>query len=258
MAAQALVAAVRTVGQDHPVHSLHAYFLRPGDTKVPIIYEVDRIRDGRSFLTRRVVAIQNGEAIFNMSASFHQVEAGLSHQLPMPSVAPPNTVPPYEEVVRAILTETEDPVLRAFERVEVPIVMHDLDLNDPRSSEAKTGPHHVWIRSRGALPDDLLLHQCVLTYASDFMLVDASLRVHGRNWFERSLMVASLDHAMWFHRPFRADDWILYQMESPSTENARGLNTGAFFQDGQRIASVAQESLMREMTQRPDKKPTDT
>ena len=254
VAAQSLVAAVRCVeeqpGAERWAHSLHAYFLRPGDPKRPIIYEVDRIRDGRSFTTRRVVAIQEGEAIFLMSASFHREEPGLSHQIPMPDVPPPESVPSNDEIIREGVTEGAHPFYSFLAKLERPMIIHDLEPNDPANPQKCTGPRHVWFRSRGNLPDDRLLHQCVLTYASDLTLPEASLRIHGRTWFERTMMVASLDHTVWFHRPFRADEWMLYQTDSPSTEGSRGLNFGHVFQDGNLVASVVQESLMREVDAR--------
>lgn len=243
VAAQALVAAVRTVSDRH-VHSLHAFFLRPGDPKIPIIYEVDRIRDGRSFVTRRVVAIQEGCAIFNMAASFQKEEAGHEHQVPMPSVPPPESVVSNDERVDRLAEE--DPIFQWFRHQEQPLLIHDLDPQDPRTPVARPGAHHVWFRARGALPDDPLLHQCVLTYASDCTLLDASLRQHGLSWFDSKFIGASLDHAMWFHRPFRADEWLLYSTESLSTANARGLNLGRIFdRSGVLVATVAQEGLMR-------------
>lgn len=250
VAAQALVAAVRTI-TDRKVHSLHAYFLRPGDPKLPILYEVDRIRDGSSFSTRRVVAIQEGEAIFSMGASFQRDEEGFDHQRPMPEVAPPDSVPSTDELVRKAADETGHPIFRFLERLERPIVVHDLDPSDPRKPERRTGEHAVWFRARGALPDDPLLHQCVLTYASDLTLLDSSLRQHGLTWFDPSLQVASLDHAIWFHRPFQADRWLLYVTESPTTAGARGLNFGRIYtEDGVLAATVVQENLMRRVPPR--------
>jgi acyl-CoA thioesterase-2 len=245
VAAQALVAAVRTV-EGRIVHSLHAYFLRPGDPKTPIVYEVDRIRDGKSFTTRRVVAIQDGEAIFSMSASFQKEEPGLSHQVPMPDVPPPESVPSTEVLIKKLAEETGHPFYRFLDRIERPIVLHDLDPIDPRHPRQRTGTHCVWFRSEGELPDDPLLHQCVLTYASDLTLLDASLHQHGVTWFDPNLQAASLDHAIWFHRSFRADRWLLYATESPSTAGARGLNFGRIYtQEGALVATVAQENLMR-------------
>lgn len=243
VAAQALVAAVRTI-EDRPVHSLHSYFLRPGDPKTPIIYEVDRVRDGRSFATRRVAAIQHGEAIFIMDASFHTPEPGLDHQDPMPEAPPAESVPSMHELIRR--RADTNPFFAFWEKMEMPILIHDLDPIDPTTPRAREGEHLVWWKADGKLPDDLLLHQCVLTYASDFTLIDAALARHGRSWFQPDMMVASIDHAIWFHRPFRADEWLLYATHSPSASGARGFSLGRIYaEDGTLVASVAQEGLMR-------------
>ncbi len=244
VAAQALVAAVRTVAPDRPVHSLQSYFLRPGNPKVPIVYQVDRIRDGRSFATRRVVAVQDGEAIYNMAASFQVTEEGLSHQEPMPEAPSPESVPSYRELIRR--KAHDHPVFKVLEQLESHIDIHDLDPVDPLQPRHRDGPHLVWWKACERLPDDPLLHQCVLTYASDYTLLDASLHRHAKTWLDPQMMVASIDHVIWFHRPFRADEWLLYSTDSPSASGARGLNLGRIFsQDGTLVASVAQESLMR-------------
>lgn len=246
VAAQALVAAVRTIGDDRAAHSLHAYFLRPGDPKVPIIYEVDRIRDGRSFTTRRVIAIQNGEAIFNMSASFQAEQEGHSHQIEMPDVPRPEDVPSNDERLQKAVDQGRHPLFEFLQKLERPIDLRDTDPIDPTAPTKKPGPHHVWFKARSALPDDPLMHQCVLTYASDFYLVEGGLRTHGLTWMDPMMKVASLDHALWFHRPFKADDWLLYTVDSPSTSGARGLNFGhVFAPDGTLVATAVQEGLMR-------------
>jgi acyl-CoA thioesterase-2 len=246
VAAQALVAAVRTV--EHGVcHSFHSYFLRPGDPKRPILYAVDRIRDGRTFTTRRVNAIQNGEAIFTMIASFQIGESGLEHQARMPAAPPPESVPSIEQLLEMASKTSNDPILQFLAKLERPITVHDLDPIDPRAPRKREGTHLVWFKAKDSLPDDPLLHQCVLTYASDYTLLDASLHVHGRTWFDRNLQVASVDHSIWFHRSFRADDWLLYATESLTTSGARGLNKGLVFKaDGTHVATVMQENLMRE------------
>jgi len=245
VAAQALVAMVRTI-DDRFVHSLHGYFLRPGDPKIPIIYEVDRIRDGRSFTTRRVVAIQNGEAIFNMAASFQTADDQFDFQVDMPDVPPPESVPSNAERLREAAERTNHPILRKLQNFERPLVIHDLNPTDPLEPTIRREPHRVWFKSRSSLPDDPVLHRCVLTYASDMTLLGASLSHHALTWFDRDLQVASLDHAIWFHRDFRADEWLLYVTESPSTSGARGLNHGRIFTaDGVLCASVVQENLMR-------------
>ncbi|NJK88658.1 MAG: acyl-CoA thioesterase II [Myxococcales bacterium] len=251
VAAQSLVAAVRTTESNRPVHSLHAYFLRPGSPEIPIIYRVDRIRDGTSFTTRRVVAVQDGEAIFNMSASFQVETDGPSHQRPMPEVPPPEEVPSNDDRIREGLESNEHPFYRFIQKLELPIEHRDLDPLDPARPTPKPGPHHVWFRARDRLPDDLLIHQCALTYASDFYLLESSLRHHGLTWFDPAWRVASLDHVVWFHRPFRADEWLLYDVQSPNTGGARGLNFGHIHRrDGTLIASVAQEGLMRPRAKR--------
>ena len=241
---QALVAAARTV-EGRAAHSLHAYFMRPGDPSVPIIYEVDRIRDGKSFATRRVVAIQHGEAIFSMSASFQIEESGFDHQLPMPSVPPPEELPSESDLKALFVESAPEPVRRYWER-ERPLELRPVDLRHYLSREPLEPVQQVWIRATGRLPDDPNIHRSVLAYASDMTLLDTSLFAHGRNIFDRDLQVASLDHALWFHRPFRIDEWLLYNEDSPSASGARGFSRGSLFsRDGRLIASVAQEGLIR-------------
>jgi acyl-CoA thioesterase-2 len=248
---QALVAACRTVEAvaQRPPHSLHAYFLLAGDPKVPIIYEVDRIRDGKSFTTRRVVAIQHGHAIFSMSVSFHGAEPGFSHQAPMPDVPRPDSLPNEAELRKALMATMPDPVRRYYER-ERPIELRPVELDRYSGKPIPDGKFHVWMRAIDRLPDDPAIHECVLAYASDMMLLDASTIPHGRTLFEPTIMAASLDHAMWFHRPFRADDWLLYAQDSPNAGGARGFARGMIFAaDGTLVASVAQEGLVRERRQ---------
>ena len=244
---QALVAACRTVDvAGRPPHSLHAYFLLAGDPKVPIIYEVDRIRDGKSFTTRRVVAIQHGEAIFTMAVSFHRDEPGMSHQAQMPAVPRPDELPDESEIKARVLPLMPDPVRRYYER-ERPIEWRPVELDRYLGKRIADGRFHVWIRATGRLPDEPAIHQCVLAYASDMLLLDSALIPHGRTVFEKTLMAASLDHALWFHRPFRADDWLLYAHDSPNLSGSRGLSRGLIFaRDGTLVASVAQEGLLRE------------
>ena len=242
---QALVAAARTV-EGRRAHSLHAYFMRPGDPSVPILYEVDRIRDGNSFATRRVVAIQHGQAIFSMSASFQIEEPGFDHQIPMPNVPPPEELPSEAELRELYLHAAPQSVRRYWEH-ERPIELRPVDLRHYVSREPLEPSQSVWVRATGALPDDVDVHRCVLAYASDMTLLDTSLFAHGRAIFDHDLQVASLDHALWFHRPFRADDWLLYAMDSPSASGARGFNRGSLFsRDGRLVASVAQEGLIRQ------------
>ncbi len=242
---QALVAATRTV-EGRACHSLHAYFIRPGDPKVPILYEVDRARDGRSFATRRVVAIQHGEQIFNMAVSFQVPEAGLEHQFDMPKVPPPEDLEPEDKRRARLAHQLPEAVRDHFTR-ENPIDVRPVDDDDNLVHPAKAPPYqNVWIRAKGAMPDDLALHQCVLAYASDMTLLDTCLIPHGISWFSGELQSASLDHAMWFHHPFRADDWVLYVQDSPSASGGRGFNRGSLFtRDGKLVASVAQEGLIR-------------
>ena len=241
---QALVAAARTV-EDRRVHSLHCYFMRPGDPSVPIIYEVDRIRDGKSFTTRRVVAIQHGQAIFSMSASFQVEEPGLEHQIPMDEVPAPEALPSEQELKERFLPVMPEPVRRYWER-ERPIEMRPVDLTRYVSRKPLQPKQFLWFRATAALPDDPVVHQSVLAYASDMTLLDSSLLAHGRSVFDRDLQVASLDHALWLHRPFRADDWLLYAQDSPNSSGARGFSRGEIFaRDGTLVASVAQEGLIR-------------
>jgi acyl-CoA thioesterase II len=242
---QALVAACRTV-EDRAPHSLHAYFLLAGDPAVPIIYEVDRIRDGKSFATRRVVAIQHGRAIFSMSGSFHREEPGFDHAARMPAVPMPEDLPGEADIKAGVLPLMPDPVRAYYER-ERPIELRPVEFERYLKRQSGEPRFHVWIRATGRLPDIAAVHQCVLAYASDMTLLDTSLVAHGRTVFERSIQPASLDHALWFHRPFRADEWLLYAQDSPSASGGRGFSRGLIFsRDGQLVASVAQEGLIRE------------
>lgn len=244
--AQAFVAAVRTVDASRPAHSMHAYFMLPGDPKVPIIYDVDRIRDGKSFATRSVTARQHGHAIFSMLVSFHSEEAGLDHQVEMPHVRQPEDLPDEAEMRRNLLPTMPDPVRRYYER-ERPIEMRPVEFDRYGGRKYPDGRFHLWFRATGRLPDDPAIHQCVLAYASDLTLLDASLMRHGRTLFDSKFMAASLDHALWLHRPFRADDWLLYAQDSPNLHGSRGFSRGLIFtRDGTLVASVAQEGLVRE------------
>ena len=247
VAAQAMVAAGRTVPPDRLPHSLHAYFLRTGDPGAPIVYTVDRMRDGRSFTTRRVVAVQHGKPIFALSASFQLHEEGLDHQAPMPPAPDPESVPSAEERLRAYAHL--DPVvverfLESRESVELRYV------DDPpygRFGEPREPRSQVWFRANGRLDDDPLLHVVLATYVSDMTLLDSILLAHGRGgWAVGDVVGASLDHAMWFHRPFRADEWLLYDQESPSASAGRGLGQGRIYtQDGRLAISVIQEGVVR-------------
>jgi acyl-CoA thioesterase-2 len=233
VAAQALVAAGRTVEAPRQVHSLHAYFLRPGDTAHPVLYEVDRSRDGRSFTTRRVVARQHGNAIFTMSASFQVPEDGLEHQLPMPQVPDPDT-----------LDRPQGEDARAWSAIDLRFTGRDAWSVD--ANEELPPGQWVWFRAAAELPDDPLIHVCVLAYASDLTLLSSTLRPHGVSRRAPGLRMASLDHAMWFHRPFKADAWLLYDQLSPSAAGSRGLASGRIYShDGRLVASVVQEGLIR-------------
>jgi acyl-CoA thioesterase-2 len=244
VAGQALVAAGRTVPEERHVHSLHAYFLRPGDPAIPIIYEVDQIRDGRSFTTRRVVAVQHGKAIFNLSASFQVDEPGVDHQAEMPDA-------PEPETLMTLNQRREAAGIPASPRWDRPRPVDVRYVDDPpwwpRPGNPKRSTQQVWFKANGEMPDDPLMHVCAATYASDMSLLDSALLATGLVWEEnREVMVASLDHAMWFHRPFRADDWLLYDQSSPSASGARGLSIGRVFtRDGRHVVSVVQEGLLR-------------
>jgi acyl-CoA thioesterase-2 len=241
---QALVAACRTV-EGRPPHSLHAYFLLPGDPKVPIIYEVDRLRDGKSFSTRRVIAIQHGHPIFSMAASFHVNEEGFEHQAKMPDVPKPDDLPTEANIKQSVMHMMPDPVRRYFER-DRPIELRPVEFERYLGKKFEDARFNVWIRTTGRLPDDPAIHRCVLAYASDMTLLDSALVPHGRTVFEKEIMAASLDHALWMHRPFRADEWLLYAQDSPNMGGGRGFSRGLIFtSDGKLVASVAQEGLVR-------------
>ena len=242
---QALNAATRTVDQARIPHSLHAYFILPGDMTTPILYEVDRIRDGRSFTTRRVVAIQHGKPIFNLSASFQKVEDGMDHQSEMPDVPPPDDLPSMSDLRKSLLKVAPEKYHR-FLKPEWPIEIRLLDPVNPFQPEKKEPIKFVWMRAIDRLPDDAGIHCCALAYASDFNLLSTAMLPHGITYNSGKVRAASLDHAMWFHRSFRADEWLLYAINSPTASNARGLAMGNIFtQDGTLVATVAQEGLIR-------------
>ncbi|GLX99023.1 acyl-CoA thioesterase II [Herbidospora sp. NBRC 101105] len=248
VAAQALMAAARTVDRERQVHSLHAYFIRPGDPAVPIVYTVDRVRDGRSFSTRRVVAVQHGKVIFTMSASFHIEEEGVHHQAAvMPDVPGPENLASLQDRLRKLIGD--DPEWSGWLSRPRPL---DARYVTPLTWEANRDPslvgpeNQVWFRYDADLPDDPLLHVVLAAYASDYTLVDTVLLAHGLAWGSSNISGASLDHAMWFHRRFRADDWILYAQESPWSGGARGLAQGQMFTaSGELAVSVVQECLIR-------------
>jgi acyl-CoA thioesterase II len=242
--AQALVAAARTVEGREP-HSLHGYFLLPGDPSVPIVYEVDRLRDGASFATRRCNAIQHGRPIFSLSASFQIREQGLDHALSMPDVPAPENLPSEAELYAQFGSMFPETMRRWFSQ-DRPIEIRPVELAHYLGEKLAAPAQYVWVRASGRLPDDAAVHRAVLAYLSDMTLLDTALVAHGRTIFEPDLQVASLDHALWFHRPFRADEWLLYAQDSPNSCGARGLTRGLIYgRDGHLVASVAQEGLIR-------------
>lgn len=246
--AQALIAAGRTV-PDLTAHSLHAYFLRGGDPSVPIVYQVERLRDGRSFATRRCTAIQHGKVIFELAASFHNFEPGLDHAFAPPDAPPPEDLPEESAFLAQHGANMPEPVRRYFER-ERPIEMRPVDARRYVARGLQADPvQKVWVRTSSALPDDPAIHQAALAYLSDMTLLDTSLIGHGLSVFHPGIQAASLDHALWLHRPYRADEWMLYVQDSPNAFAALGFSRGALYsRTGELIASVAQEGLIRQKT----------
>ncbi len=245
---QALMAATATV-ENRVVHSLHAYFLRRGDFNSPIVYEVDRARDGNHFSTRRIVAIQHGAQIFNMAASFQASETGVEHQLAMPEVPPPEQLPDPKLHYRE-LKEQMPPRMRRVLEQDRPFEFRPVRLPNFLKPEKSPPLKHIWFRAVGALPDDEALHRCLLAYVADFNLLDTAMLPHGLSLASPRVMVASIDHAMWFHRSVRVDDWLLYATDSPSASGARGFTRGSIFaRDGRLVASTAQEGLLRVIEQ---------
>ncbi len=243
---QALMAAARTVDAERSVHSLHGYFLLAGDPSRPIVYDVERIRDGGSFTTRRVKAIQHGRPIFSMSSSFHKAEPGFDHQSEMPKVPPPEELPNPKDLIAGLIDALPQS-MRSYWSRERPIDMRVVDVSRYLTRDKKVPLQHIWIRANGKLPDDPAIHQAVLAYASDFTLLDTALIAHGKLLFDADVQLASLDHALWYHRPFRADEWLLYVQDSPNAYGARGFCRGSIFtREGTLIASVVQEGLMRQ------------
>jgi acyl-CoA thioesterase II len=250
---QALVAAERTVDLPRVPHSLHAYFLLPGDVAAPIVYQVDRLRDGRSFSARRVQAIQHGRPILSMIASFQGPEPGLEHAAPMPGVPPPEELTPKRDLVDPWIAEAGSVPPQLAEALRMPsaIEFRPVDPQNPFRPTPSEPRRATWFRAIDRMPDDPQLHRCILAYASDYPLVGTALLAHGRSGWQRSMIVASIDHALWFHRPARVDEWLLYSMDSPSAQGARGLTRGLIHDRGGRlVASVAQEGLMREVAGR--------
>ena len=242
---QALSAAVQTADPNRAVHSLHGYFLRAGDLDKPIIYSVDRLRDGKSFSARRVVAVQEGEAIFSLAASFQVDEVGIEHQDAMPDVPDPDTLLSERDLGLSIADRLPEP-LRTMATAERPIEIRPVAPRAPLNRDPGEPRRRFWLRAIDALPDDASLHRYVLAYASDFSMAGAALDPHGLSLVMGDAQLASLDHAMWFHRPFRVDEWLLHDVESPSASGARGLVRGRFFdRQGRLVASTAQEALIR-------------
>ena len=242
---QALSAAYRTVPEERRVHSLHAYFLRPGDSRKPIVYNVDCIRDGKSFSTRRVVAIQKGRAILNMALSFQVDEPGFDHQAAAPQPSGPEGIESQLELALKVVDQIPESIREKI-LCRKAIEIRPVDPINPFAPEKREPLRYVWFKATGRLPDDPVIHQYMLAYASDFGLVLTSLYPHGLTYWQPQMQVASLDHAMWFHRDFRIDDWLLYVMESPNACKARGLSNGRIYtREGKLVASVAQEGLIR-------------
>jgi acyl-CoA thioesterase II len=243
--AQALVAARRTVEEERTAHSMHGYFILPGDVDTPIVYFVDRLRDGRSFTTRAVTAIQNGRAIFNLALSFQVEENGPDHQAGMPDAPDPESLPRELDRIREMADRIPEP-LRAIYTQDRPLDVRPVDPVDFLRPARREPAKQVWFRAIGEVPDDTLRHQAVLAYASDYGILGTALLPHGLSFQMRRLQAATLDHALWFHRPFRVDEWLLYVMESPSASGARGFAHGRIYtRDGTLVASVAQEGLIR-------------
>ena len=246
--AQALVAARRTVDEPREAHSLHGYFILPGDLAAPIVYFVDRLRDGSSVSTRQVTAIQHGRAIFSLSASFQIEERGFEHQTPMPDVPPPEDLANELDLIRGMVDRIPD-ALRQILTQDRPIDFRPVAPMDPFHPDKRLPLRYMWLRAVERLPDDQLTHQAVLAYASDYGLLGTALLPHGVAPRSPSIQIATLDHAFWAHRPFRADEWLLYAMDSPAAAGARGFARGTFYtRDGQLVASVAQEGLTRNRT----------
>ena len=242
---QALMAALRTVDPARSVHSLHGDFLLAGDPSLPIVYDVERTRDGGSFTTRRVKAIQHGAAIFTMSASFHKLEEGLEHQSAMPEVPARESLPNPKDLIAGLIDKLPAAMRSYWER-DRPIDMRVVDISRYLGRAKKAPVQQIWFRAAGRLPDDPAVHQAVLAYASDFTLLDTALIAHGKLLFDADIQLASLDHSLWYHRPFRADEWMFYVQDSPSAHGARGFSRGSIYtREGALIASAVQEGLMR-------------
>lgn len=243
---QALSAAQETVVEKRFVHSLHSYFLRPGDASLPVVYEVENIRDGSSFSTRRVQAVQNGKAIFYMTASFQHVETGFDHQDSMPMVPEPEDLPSFMDFIRDNQQHIPEPIREKF-LAEKPIDIRPVQQYNWLQPTATDSASQMWIKANGELPDDLGIHTYMLAYTSDLNFLPTALLPHGASHWHPNFQIATIDHAMWFHRPFRFDDWLLYAMDSPSASNGRGLVRGQIYnRQGQLVASTMQEGVIRQ------------
>lgn len=242
---QAVSAAQETIEAGRHVHSLHSYFLRPGDATKPVVYEVESIRDGRSFSTRRVKAIQNGKAIFYMTASFQLTEEGFDHQDTMPDVPPPEELASYDDFIFEHQDKLPEKVRGKF-LAEKPIEIRPVEVYDWTNPQKTAAKCNLWIKANGSLPDDLRIHTYMLAYTSDFQFLPTSLFPHGATHWDPRLQIATIDHAMWFHRPFRFDDWLLYSIDSPTATGGRGFVKGQIFnRKGELVASTAQEGVIR-------------
>lgn len=243
---QALSAAQETIAENRSVHSLHSYFLRPGDASLPVIYEVEVIRDGSSFSTRRVQAVQNGKAIFYMTASFQHAEIGFDHQDTMPNVVAPEALPSFTDYIKANQHAIPKPLREKF-LAEKPIDIRPVKQYNWLQPEATEAVSQMWIKANGNLPDDLGIHTYMLAYTSDFHFLPTALLPHGASYWQPNFQIATIDHAMWFHRPFRFDDWLLYCVDSPSASNGRGLVRGQIYnRQGELVASTMQEGVIRQ------------
>jgi len=249
--AQALFAARQTVPAQRHVHSFHSYFLRPGDVTLPIVYQSVNLRDGKSFSARHVSAIQNGKPIFYLTASFQTLEPGFEHQNAMPDVPPPEDFPSEQDIARRLSLSLPAGIREKMTR-DRPIEMRPVVFHNPFQGTLDKPQRYVWFRARGHLPDDRDCHQYLLGYASDFNFLPTALQPHGRGYMEQGIQIATIDHAMWFHRPFRFDDWLLYAVDSPSASGARGFVRGQIYRrDGILVASTAQEGVIRHVGMNP-------
>ncbi len=247
---QALSAAKETVLEERLVHSLHSYFLEPGDAKAPIVYLVENVRDGGSFSTRRVKAVQHGRTIFTMTASFQIPGEGFDHQADMPIVPDPDSLTSEHELALPFKDRLPKKIIENF-LTEMPIEMRPVVFHNPLEPTVSEPVRYVWFKASGEMPDDLRIHQYLLAYASDFQFLATALQPHGRSYMDPALQVATIDHSMWFHRDFRLDDWLLYAIDSSSASGGRGLVRGQFFdRQGRLVASTAQEGVMRKRTPR--------